>query len=73
MLALLLLATASGGPAEEARRPTAVEPVRAMVRILRGAEIRFSEKAHFDVSIRREAKVREPDGSLRPASLIEFY
>ena len=45
----------------------------AMVRIVRGTEIRFQEQKRFDASLSRETDVREQDGTLRHASLIEFY
>ena len=45
----------------------------AMVRIVRGTEIRFQEQKRFDASLSRETDVRERDGTLRHASLIEFY
>jgi len=51
----------------------AAQPAQATVRIVRGAEIRFSETTGFDESIVRVALVRERDGSIRSASLVEFY
>ena len=73
MLSLLLIASVSAAPAEDRPRRTAVEPARAFVRIIRGAEIRFDSAMRFEESVRRETIVRERDGSLRSASLIEFY
>jgi len=73
MLSLLVLASVTATPAEERPRAAAPEPVRAVVRIIRGAEIRFGEEIRFEESIRREAVVRERDGTIRQASLIEFY
>jgi len=73
MLSLLLIASVSAAPAEERPRTTAAEPARAFVRIIRGAEIRFGQAMRFEESVRRETIVRERDGSLRSASLIEFY
>ena len=73
MLSLLVLATVAATPAEERPRTAAAEPARAVVRIIRGAEIRFGEETRLEESVRREAVVRERDGTVRPASLIEFY
>ena len=73
MLSLLLIASVSAAPAEERPRTTAAEPARAFVRIIRGAEIHFGSALRFEESVRRETVVRERDGSVRSASLIEFY
>ena len=73
MLSLLLIASVSAAPAEDRPRTAAAEPARAFVRIVRGAEIRFGEAMRFEESVRRETVVRERDGSVRFASLIEFY
>jgi hypothetical protein len=73
MLPLLLLAVAAEAPTAVAPRATASQPVQAMVRIVRGVEIRFHKAERFDERVAREAIVRERDGSLRTASLIEFY
>jgi hypothetical protein len=73
MLSLLVLASVTATPVEERPRTAAAEPARAVVRIIRGAEIRFGEEMRFEESIRREAVVRERDGTVRSASLIEFY
>ena len=73
MLSLLLIASVSAAPAEERPRTSAAEPARAFVRIIRGAEIRFGQAMRFEESVRRETIVRERDGSVRSASLIEFY
>jgi hypothetical protein len=73
MLSLLVLASVTATPAEERPRTAAAEPARAVVRIIRGAEIRFGDEMRFEESIRREAVVRERDGTVRSASLIEFY
>ena len=56
--------------------PTAARPrvqAQASVTIVRGAEIRMQSPARFDASIVRTATVRERDGAVRTASLIEFY
>jgi hypothetical protein len=73
MLSLLALALVTAIPAEDRPRTAAAEPAMAIVRIIRGAEIRFGEEMRFEESIRREAVVRERDGTVRSASLIEFY
>jgi hypothetical protein len=43
------------------------------VRILRAAVIRADRLEATEESVKRKANVREPDGTLRSASLIEFY
>ena len=73
MLSLLVLATITATPVEERPRTAAAEPARAVVRIIRGAEIRFGEEMRLEESVRREAVLRERDGTVRTASLIEFY
>jgi hypothetical protein len=73
MLSLLIFASATAAQAEPRPRTAAAEPARATVRIIRGAEIRFGEQVRFEESIRREAPVRETDGTVRSATLIEFY
>ena len=45
---------------------------QASVRIIRAPEIRFG-KASPPATLVRQSQVRESDGSLRRASLIEFY
>ena len=73
MLPLFLAAALAEAPAETATRVSTGHPALAVVRIVRGAEIRFREQRSFDVSLSRETNVRERDGTLRPASLVEFY
>jgi hypothetical protein len=73
MLPFLLFAVAAEAPAAPAPRVSAAQPVQAVVRIVRGAEIRFSATERFEDSVTREETVRERDGSVRTASLIEFY
>ena len=73
MLPLLLIAVAADAPAAPAPRVSAAQPAQAVVRIVSGAAIRFSEAERFEESVTREATVRERDGSVRTASLIEFY
>ena len=73
MLPFLLLAVGADAPAAPAPRVSAAQPAQAVVRIVRGAAIRFGEAERFEESVAREATVKERDGSLRTASLIEFY
>ena len=73
MLPLYLAAALVEAPAESASRGSAAQPAMAVVRIVRGTEIRFHEAKSFDASLSRETNVRERDGTLRRASLIEFY
>ena len=70
MLPLMLAALSANISAEPV---AAASPARATVTIVRGAEIRFSQAKPVDESMIRTATVREPDGSIRRASLIEFY
>lgn len=73
MLPLLLLAAAADAPNPPSPRLSAAQPAQAVVRIVRGAAIRFSKAERFEESLVREATVKERDGSVRTASLIEFY
>jgi len=73
MLPLFLAAALAEAPAETATRVSAGHPALAVVRIVRGTEIRFREQRSFDASVSRETNVHERDGTLRPASLVEFY
>lgn len=73
MLPMFLAAALAQPPAETASRMSAAQPALAVVRIVRGSEIRFHEVKSFDASLSRETNVRERDGTLRRASLIEFY
>jgi hypothetical protein len=68
------LAAATSQPALEVARPVAAgTPARASVRILRSAVIRADHLEATEDSVKRTTSVRERDGTLRPASLIEFY
>ena len=58
---------------EVARPVTAEMPARASVRILRAAVIRADRFEATEESVKRTTSVRESDGTLRSASLIEFY
>lgn len=73
MLPLFLAAALVEAPAETGSRVSAARPAMAVVRIVRGTEIRFQEAKSFDATLTRQANVREWDGTLRRASLIEFY
>ena len=73
MLPLFLAAALAGVPAETGTRVSAAQSAVAVVRIVRGTEIRFQKQRIFDASLSRETNVRERDGTLRPASLVEFY
>jgi hypothetical protein len=73
MLPLFLAVSLAGVPAETGTRVSAAQPALAVVRIVRGTEIRFQEHRRFEASLSRETNVREQDGALRRALLIEFY
>jgi hypothetical protein len=65
------LAAASAIPAGP---PVAAEaPATATVRIVRAAEIRRDRLEATEESVKRTAIVRESDGTVRTATLIEFY
>ena len=73
MLTLILAVAVASAPADGAPRTAATASATATVRIVRGAEIRFALLHKFEESIQRKGLVRERDGSLQPAALIEFY
>jgi hypothetical protein len=73
MLSLLLAAALAQAPAAPVSRVSAAQPAMAMVRIVRGTEIRFQDSKSLDASVVRQANVRERDGTLQRASLVEFY
>jgi hypothetical protein len=73
MLSVFLAAAVAIVPAEKASPTAATASVQALVRIVRGAEVRFGQSPRFEAAIPRDAKIRERDGSTRTASLIEFY
>ena len=73
MLLPLLALAASPATADTPSRTAAERPALAVVRIVRGAEIRFGQARHFEESVVRKTVIRERNGSVRPASLIEFY
>ena len=70
---LAFLAAATSAPAMEPRPVAAETPARASVRILRAAVIRRDKLEATEESVKRTMSVRESDGTLRTASLIEFY
>ena len=71
---LAFLAAASSQPVTEVARPVAAESAaRASVRILRAAVIRGEKLEATEESVKRTTSLRERDGTLRTASLIEFY
>ena len=51
----------------------ATAPAVVTARIVRAAEIRVDRLEATEDSVKRTSIVREPDGSLRTATLIEFY
>ena len=73
MLLALLAAATSQPVAEVPGRSASQTPARASVRILRAAVIRVDRFEATDGSVKRVTSVRERDGTLRSASLIEFY
>lgn len=68
-----LLAAASTQSISDGLRPSAGTPATAIVRIVRAAEIRRDRLEATEDSVKRNTKVRERDGTLRPATLIEYY
>jgi hypothetical protein len=71
---LAFLAAASAQPVTEMPRRVAAEaPARVSVRILRPAVIRVDRLEPTEESVKRAASVRERDGTIHPASLIEYY
>ena len=73
ILAALVLAAA---PAQSAPAPVqrvaAERQALAMVRILPGAQLRFSEIERHAPERFRDTQIRRPDGSFEPARLVEF-
>ena len=69
IVAALLLATAPELPAP---RIAAESQASAMVRILPGAQIRFSEMEQSAPERFRNTHIRAADGSPEPARLVEF-
>ena len=73
MLTLIFAAAVAAVPPQGASPTAATTAAQATVRIVRGVEIRFASHPKFDESIQRKGMIRERDGSLQSASLIEFY
>lgn len=73
MLPLFLAVALAEAPADAHSRASAAQPARAVVRIVRGAAFRLDRLKATDESVLRASSVRDSDGSLRPASLVEFY
>ena len=73
---LLLAALALAAPAEPApppvQRVAAEGQAVAMVRILPGAALKFSELEKNAPESFRNTEIRAPDGSSQPARLVEF-
>lgn len=66
--ALVAAATATAAPSPVAARVEA----RATVRIVRGTAVRFEDKAAKDLPPATSRTVRDRDGSLTTARLVEF-
>ena len=73
MLPLFLAAALAQAPVETVQRVSAAQPALAMVRIVRATEIRFREATSYEASLTRQTNLRERDGTLQRASLVEFY
>ena len=73
MSPLFLLLAVATGPVEAQSPVTASQNARATVRILQAAPIKFGREMRIEASVQRETTLRERDGSVRAASLVEFY
>jgi hypothetical protein len=73
MSPLFLLLAVSAGPAEAPSLVPASQNARATVRILQASPIKFGREMRIEASVQRQATIREHDGSVRTASLVEFY
>jgi hypothetical protein len=73
MLSLLLAAAAANAPVSPDARVSAATPATATVRILRAAEIRAGKLSAGEGSVLRATELRESDGLVRRASLVEYY
>jgi hypothetical protein len=73
MLSIFHAAAVVAPPVERASPTAATASARAVVRIVRSAEVRFGRSLQFEASISRETTLRERDGSTTAASLVEFY
>ena len=71
---LVFLAAASAQPVTKVTRPVPAETAaRASVRILRAAVIQGDRLEATEESVKRTTSVRDRDGTVRAARLIEFY
>jgi hypothetical protein len=73
MLSTFLAAAIAIGPVQKAPPTGANASALAVVRIVRGTEVRFGKPFQFEAAVPRVTRLRERDGTTRPASLIEFY
>jgi len=73
MLLLLLAAASTQSVSDGGTRVGAGTPATAIVRIVRAAEIRRDHLEATEDSVKRYTEVRERDGTLRSATLIEYY
>jgi hypothetical protein len=73
MSPLFLMLAVSAGPVEAPLPVVAAQSARATVRIMQATPIRFGPETRIEASLQRSTTVRERDGSIRAASLIEFY
>jgi hypothetical protein len=73
MLVALLAAAVSQLGADVRPQAAAPLPAIATVRIVRAAEIRSDRLNATEESVKRTSIIREPDGTARSATLIEFY
>jgi|RhiMethySRZTD1v2_1073278.scaffolds.fasta_scaffold1638844_1 hypothetical protein len=73
MLPFFLAVALAQAPVETVPRVSVAQPALAMVRIVRATEIRFREATSYEASLTRQTSLRERDGTLCRASLVEFY
>ena len=74
IFAAFALSVALGEAAAARPEPVAAErPAVAMVRILPGAPVRFSELEKQAPERLTDARIRTADGASQPARLVEFH
>ena len=73
IIAALVLATAAAEAPPPARHVVAERQALAMVRILPGAALNFSQIEQSAPERFSDAQIRGADGSSQPARLIEFH
>ena len=73
MLPLFLVAIAADAPPPEQARFVPDRQALAVVRIVRPARISFEQPVAVEEGVLRTLTVRDLDGSLKTASLVEFY